>query len=147
MKDLIIKEFFLTCAEVEETEEPKMRIGNGFLVMVLLNTDRVNPFIIVCNEAVITKLTIEYDCYKDNYGESPFFRLFDEILKTEAERWIVDTDVLSWNIQVGTARDFDDLNQNIKMFPIDEFDQNFGINNFGKEMVFYLSVQLNDYMS
>jgi hypothetical protein len=56
---------------------------------------------------------------------------------------VVDTDILNWNIQVGAARNFDDMNNNIK----NSFDLSMIKGEFEDEMVFYLYVQLNDHMS
>ena len=150
MKDLIIEKFLETSRKSEEKDcmiIEGIKPGSNDYIIQVLKKDRVHPFVIIMNENCFNELSKDYDIKWTGYGEIVLLRLFNEIVEKENENWIVDTDVLNWDIKVGAARDFEDFCNTTRLFPESEFDPGFGDDIFGDEMVFFLYVQLNDYMS
>jgi len=80
------------------------------------------------------------------FGEVPMMNLFKYILANEFETWIVDTDVLNWNMQMGTLRDPSGIvhRLNATVAHGTTILDNFGFEN---EMVAFMTIELADYMS
>lgn len=153
MKEHILQTFKKANLLIEENDYSIASIidkEHQYAVFVDRESNRVPDLTILMTQDGMEQIGEDFELPYNAYGEIPLLRLFNYLLEHEDETWIVDTDILNWNITVGGFRDLDeviDSEELGKFNSLEALNEIFGDKEHGMPMVFVLHVQLRDYMS
>jgi hypothetical protein len=153
MKEQVKNEFYKLSQQVNtdsQTHGIHQDGQNGSKFQITMFNDlRVPSFLIVTNVDGFNELTADYQL-TPNMGEMTMLELFKDIYENENEQWIVDTDILNWNIKVGSVREYPDIQDELNSCHVGSLQyQNFfkNMDESDDNIYCFLFVQLNDYMS
>jgi len=149
----ILESFKQACLRFDETQHEKISIidkDHRYAIQMHRGESRIPSLTILMPQETMEKLGEDFQLSYNAFGEIPLLHLFGYLIEHEDETWIIDTDVLNWNIITGAFRDLDEVfdSSNMPVFQnAQELDNLLGHKEFGMPLVFVLHVELRDYMS